>query len=72
MEGLVLKETQQTFQILTQNDELKTILKKGIVFLLRVPTGELVQVFGDAVTFRAFDRSKMKFREYKDLEFFKI
>lgn len=33
LEGIVLKETQQAFQILTEQDQLKTILKKGIVFL---------------------------------------
>jgi len=72
LEGIVLKETQQAFQILTEQDQLKKILKKGIVFLTWVPSGELVKIFGDAVTFRAFDRSKIKFKEKYVLDFFKI
>jgi len=37
VEGIVIKETQKAFYIVNQQNEQKTILKKGMVFLLRVP-----------------------------------
>ena len=37
VEGIVIKETQKAFYIVNAKDEQKTVLKKGMVFILRVP-----------------------------------
>ncbi len=37
VEGIVIKETQKAFYIVNQQNEQKTVLKKGMVFILRVP-----------------------------------
>jgi len=48
------------------------ILKKGMVFLVRAPDKQIIKIFGDAITFRAYDRTKIKYKEKYLLEFFKI
>lgn len=45
LEGIIVKESRQTFTIITPDDRLKTLSKANMTFLLKLPDGPKIKVF---------------------------
>ncbi|MBN2052182.1 ribonuclease P protein subunit [Candidatus Woesearchaeota archaeon] len=55
LEGCVINETKNTFKIKTNNQEEKTVLKQGAIFIINNQ-----QIKGDEITKRPEERIKRK------------
>jgi RNase P/RNase MRP subunit p29 len=62
--GILLLETRRTINIISQEENVvKTILKKGAVFRIDLPNGNLsVDIIGDNFVYKAVERTKIKFK----------
>lgn len=63
IKGIMLFESKKTFNILTQNNKIKTILKQGSIFKLNLPYGDIeVTILGDNFIYKSAERTKVKFK----------
>lgn len=70
IKGLNLLETRRTFNILCQDNKLRTILKKGTCFKIQLPYVEknyFVKIIGDNFMYKAVERTKAKFKNKYNL-----
>lgn len=71
IKGLNLLETRRTFNIITEDNKIKTILKKGSMFNIDLPYTEknfTVKIMGDNFMFKAVERTKAKFKNKYHLD----
>lgn len=61
LQGIVLKETLRSFEVMTKDDRLLRILKKNSVFLLHTDTTSF-KLYGCNLVYRPADRIKHKFK----------
>ena len=59
LRGIVVKETKQLFQMVTECDELNTVSKRGCIFMFEID-GFRVKINGDAIVGRAGTRNMKK------------
>jgi len=62
MKGIIVKETKNTFEIIS-NDKIRKIPKKGSIFKVKVGRSSY-KLIGDHLILRPYERSK------KDLKFY--
>lgn len=68
LKGILILETRRTFNILTSEDEFKTLLKAGSTFKLELPFNETdtmkhtIFILGDNFVYKAVERTKAKFK----------
>ena len=63
IKGIMLFESKKTFNILTQNNKIKTILKQGSIFKLNLTYGDIeVTILGDNFIYKSAERTKVKFK----------
>ena len=61
LQGIVLKESLRTFEVMTKDDRLLRLLKKNSVFLLHTDQ-QCFKLYGCNLVFRPADRVKHKFK----------
>lgn len=66
LKGIVIQETQQTFKIITQKDELKILPKSHSVFKFESSRFSIF-IFGERFCIRSADRSTKKFKNANTL-----
>ncbi|CAI2374394.1 unnamed protein product [Moneuplotes crassus] len=64
------KDPIESEQAAPETATLKIVPKMGLTFLVKVPGGPKVKVFGDSVCFRSSERSGLKFKQKYGLDFF--
>ena len=73
--GIVIFESRRTFNILTQKNELKTILKQGCIFetLLKFNNMKIL-IYGENFIYKSAERTKIKFKPkfYFNMDLFPI
>eukprot|EP00127_Corallochytrium_limacisporum_P001214 Clim_evm1s46 gene=Clim_evmTU1s46 len=62
LEGVCLRETQNTFMVMTKTSKVRKIGKKGSVFQIDCGPGRSVRVHGDRFLYRTSMRSTKKFK----------
>ena len=63
IKGIMLFESKKTFNILCTNNKLKTILKQGTIFSVRLPYGDIeVNIIGDNFMYKSAERTKVKYK----------
>lgn len=70
IKGLNLLETRRTFNLLCEDNKLRTILKKGTCFKIQLPYVEknyFVKIIGDNFMYKAVERTKAKFKNKYNL-----
>jgi RNase P/RNase MRP subunit p29 len=70
IKGLNLLETRRTFNILCEDNKLRTILKKSTNFKIQLPYVEknyFVKIIGDNFMYKAVERTKAKFKNKYNL-----
>lgn len=67
LEGIVLLETEQTFQIITPQNQLRVVPKANNVFTF-VVSSQVVTLYGNNFTYRSSDRSARKFKSKPSVE----
>jgi len=70
LKGINLLETRRSFNIINEEDQVKTILKKGSVFKIDLPYEDSkysVKIMGDNFTYKAVERTKAKFKNKYNL-----
>jgi len=60
--GILIQETENTMKLVTPDDKMKIIPKKGCVFSVNV-LGKKVEIFGNHILYRSSERSVKKFKE---------
>ena len=73
--GIVLFESRRTFNILTNKNEIKTILKQGCIFeTLRHFNNMKILIYGENFIYKSAERTKIKFKPkyYFNMELFPI
>lgn len=68
--GLNLLETKRTFNLLCEDDQIKTVLKKGCIFSVDLPYEEKkisIKIIGDNFMYKAVERTKAKFKNKYNL-----
>jgi len=73
--GIVLFESRRTFNLLTQKNEIKTILKQGCIFETVLEYNKMkILIFGENFIFKSAERTKTKFKPkfYFDINLFPI
>lgn len=69
--GIVSKETQRSFVIVTKSSGTKIILKKDSVFRVGLPSqGKAVDLWGDMLLHKGSERTKVKFKERGSLDLY--
>lgn len=69
IEGLMIQETENTFKILTKENQVKIIPKGGCIFHFKMETNKkefTIEIYGDNFRYRSFERSAKKFKR-KDI-----
>lgn len=61
IEGIILKETLRTFELITKDNRLLRVLKKNSAFLLKTEQ-QCFKLYGCNLIFRPADRVKHKFK----------
>jgi ribonuclease P protein subunit POP4 len=77
IEGIVIKDTRFTFEIITKRNQVKLVPKEGTTFRMRVPSSDETnenidsttkqfefEVLGDQFQYRPADRANKKFRAH--------
>jgi ribonuclease P protein subunit POP4 len=69
-EGIVIQETENTFNILTQKNKLKLIPKQGSIFScnLEIEKTFTVTIYGDNFCYRAAERAARKFKRKDNID----
>jgi RNase P/RNase MRP subunit p29 len=70
IKGLNLLETRRTFNLLGEDNILRTILKKSAIFQVKLPYSEKnfsVKIIGDNFMYKAVERTKAKFKNKYNL-----
>ena len=70
IKGINLLETRRTFNLINENNEVKTVLKKGTAFKIDLPYDNMnysVKILGDNFMFKAVERTKTKFKNKYNL-----
>ncbi|RKP20829.1 RNase P subunit p29-like protein, partial [Rozella allomycis CSF55] len=68
--GIIVKETANTFQIITEDDKLQSIPKMNSVFLLTTPIGKNFLLFGNSFCIKSAERITKKFKQKPMIDFF--
>jgi len=67
--GILLQETENTFNIITKEDKIKVIPKANSYFQLKLGTiSQAVTIFGNHFCFRSFERSARRFKGKMTIE----
>lgn len=67
IEGLVIYESKRTINILNSKNKVKTILKNGNVFEIKL-NDVVVQILGDNFIYKSSERTKIKFKPKYNLK----
>ena len=68
IKGICIFESKKTFNLLSVDNKLRTILKKGTIFLINLPYGNYsTKIIGDNFIYRSAERTKTKFKNKYNL-----
>jgi ribonuclease P protein subunit POP4 len=67
IEGIIVVETEHTFQIVTKQDQLKVIPKQNSVFTFLIGS-YVITLFGNHIMYRSSERSARKFKYKPSIE----
>lgn len=67
MEGTIVLETQQTFQIVTPKNQLKILLKSGSVFIFHVGSMQFT-IYGNSLLIRPHERCVKKIKSFINID----
>ncbi|CAL1278863.1 unnamed protein product [Larinioides sclopetarius] len=59
--GIVVQETKNVFRLITEEDKLKTVPKKGSVFCFEL-NGYIFKIYGDNFCFVPYERIRVKYK----------
>lgn len=65
--GIVLLETRETFKIISEDNQIRTLPKRDSVFLLKIGSISL-KIFGKHLTIRPAERSIKKIKNFMDID----
>jgi ribonuclease P protein subunit POP4 len=68
IQGIVLKDTLKSFELITKQDRILRVLKKNCVFLMQTDH-QCFKIYGCNLGFRPVDRVKHKFKYKAASEF---
>lgn len=65
IKGILLLETKKTFNLISHDNSLKTILKQGTIFKINLPYGNIcINLIGNNFIFKSSERTKIKFKNH--------
>ncbi|KAH8585099.1 POP4 like ribonuclease P subunit [Cryptosporidium sp. chipmunk genotype I] len=67
VQGIVVKETKETFVIISADDKVRTILKSQSIFGIVISNDYLVTIYGSQLCYHPCERIKHKFRHRDSL-----
>ncbi|CUV04918.1 unnamed protein product [Cryptosporidium hominis] len=67
IQGIVVKETKETFVIISADDKVRTILKGQSIFGIVISNNYLVTIYGSQLCYHPYERIKHKFRHRDSL-----
>ena len=73
--GIVLFESKRTFNLLTEKNTIKTILKNGCIFETKLNFNNMnILIYGDNFIYKSAERTKIKFKQkfYFNFDLFSI
>jgi len=65
--GLIVKETENTFVIITRNDTMKVIPKSNNVFTIQI-NEHIITLYGNHFRYRSYERAARKFKSKSTIE----
>lgn len=67
VQGIVVKETKETFVIISSDNKVRTILKSQSIFGIMIPDNYQVTIYGSQLCYHPCERIKHKFRHRDSL-----
>eukprot|EP00026_Physarum_polycephalum_P017458 Phypoly_transcript_18691.p1 GENE.Phypoly_transcript_18691~~Phypoly_transcript_18691.p1 ORF type:complete len:204 (+),score=36.72 Phypoly_transcript_18691:87-698(+) len=67
MSGILIQETENTMKIVTKEDELKVLPKRGTIFSFNIHN-KRVEIYGNHILYRSSERAVKKFKGRQTIE----
>ena len=79
IKGIIVRETKRTFVVIQKDNQVKSLVKEGSVFQLKLPDtvkssddskSLRINIWGDNIKYAGSERGKIKFKEKYNLELY--